>query len=126
MKNLFAKIFRGIGLLRFDLLVKRQSTLPERVLRDLGQLVLIESGEVTKWACMSCPGGCGEIISLSLNPNQRPSWKVLIDFWQRPTIHPSVHQQNECGCHFWIKKGQVHWCVGGRPRVVLNKKSKTK
>jgi len=126
MKNLFAKTFRGIGLLRFDLLVKRQPTLPERVPSDQGQLVLIESSEVKKWACISCPGGCGETISLSLNPNQRPRWTVLVDFWQRPTIYPSVHQKNECGCHFWIKKGQVHWCEGGQPRMVLNKKSKTK
>ncbi|HKJ62103.1 MAG TPA: DUF6527 family protein [Hyphomicrobiales bacterium] len=65
---------------------------------------------------MKCPGGCGEIINLSLNPNQRPCWTVSLDFWTRPSIHPSVHQQNECGCHFWIKQGRVHWCKGGFPR----------
>jgi len=125
MKKLLAKTFRGIGLLHFDILVKRQTKLPERVPSHSEQLVLIESGEVKKWACLTCPGGCGEIISLCLNPNQRPRWTVSVDFWQRPTIQPSVHQQNECGCHFWIKNGQVHWCKGGRPQVRLKKKSKT-
>ena len=76
----------------------------------------VESGDIKKWACMKCPGGCGEVINLSLNPNQRPRWQVSEDFWLRPTVHPSIHQKNDCGCHFWIKNGEVQWCRGGRPR----------
>ncbi|WP_353315381.1 MULTISPECIES: DUF6527 family protein [unclassified Shimia] len=79
------------------------------------ELTLVENGDIKKWACLRCPGGCGEVIILSLNPNQRPRWRVSEDFWLRPTVHPSVHQKNECGCHFWIKKGQISWCRGGRP-----------
>ncbi|UWQ77025.1 DUF6527 family protein [Leisingera sp. M658] len=79
------------------------------------RLTLVESGGIKKWACLTCPGGCGEVINLSLNPNQRPRWRISEDFWLRPTIHPSVHQKNECGCHFWIKNGQTTWCRGGRP-----------
>jgi len=120
MKKVFANTFRRFGWLHFDFLVQRHDALPERLPDDPGTMVFVESGLVKKWACMSCPGGCGEIISLSLNPNQRPRWTVLIDFWQRPTINPSVHQQNACGCHFWIKNGQVHWCKGGRPKATAS------
>ncbi|WP_254658596.1 DUF6527 family protein [Phaeobacter inhibens] len=88
-----------------------------------GQLTLVKSGDIKKWACLRCPGGCGEVISLSLNPNQRPRWLVSEDFWLRPTIHPSVHQKNECGCHFWIKKGRITWCRGGRPSKTIEKRN---
>ncbi|WP_231606075.1 DUF6527 family protein [Pandoraea apista] len=56
---------------------------------------------------MSCPGGCGVQISLSLNPDRRPRWSVETDFWGRPTMSPSIHQHRACSCHFWVKKGGV-------------------
>ncbi|MGB7334484.1 MAG: DUF6527 family protein [Salaquimonas sp.] len=121
MKKFLAIKFRRFGWLRFDFLVERQAALPDSTPNNPDKLVLVENGDIKKWACMSCPGGCGEMISLSLNPNRRPRWKVATDFWQRPTLHPSVHQQNACGCHFWVKRGQVHWCRGGRPRATTSK-----
>ncbi|MDA8586533.1 DUF6527 family protein [Rhodobacteraceae bacterium] len=121
MKNFLANLFRRFGWLRFDFLVTRQASFPPSTADNAGELIVVESGEIKKWACMNCPGGCGERIALSLNPDRRPRWKVTNDFWQRPTIHPSVHQQNKCGCHFWVKKGQVHWCKGGKPRATTSK-----
>ena len=116
MKIFLAKILRRLRWLTFEFHVERHPVLPDRDLNDPGTMVLVESGKIQKWVCMSCPGGCGQKISLSLNPERRPRWTVSTDFWQRPTVHPSVHQKNSCGCHFWIKKGQVRWCKGGRPR----------
>ena len=115
MTRYFALVFQKLGWLHFDFLVYRKPLLPAKEIDDRGQMVIVRSGAVEKWACMSCPGGCGKIISLSLNPNQSPRWTVKIDFWQRPSLHPSVHQQNECGCHFWVKQGQVRWCKNGTP-----------
>ncbi|WP_281825010.1 DUF6527 family protein [Jannaschia rubra] len=114
---MITRLFRRLNLLRFDFLTTRAPKIPDRSTIAPEELTVVESGDIKKWACLKCPGGCGEIISLSLNPNQRPRWKVSKDFWSRPTIHPSVHQKNACGCHFWIKQGQVHWCKGGRPRT---------
>ncbi|WP_425507373.1 DUF6527 family protein [Thermomonas brevis] len=76
-----------------------------------GQLWLVVDGGVKKWACLSCPGGCGVQISLSLNPDRRPRWSVESDFWGRPTVSPSIHQQKQCRCHFWIRKGLIEWCL---------------
>jgi hypothetical protein len=123
MKKFFANVLRRLGWMRFDFLVSSQESFPQTDENSPNELVLVESGDIKKWACMSCPGGCGERISLSLNPDRRPRWKVATDFWQRPTIQPSVHQQNECGCHFWIKKGRVHWCKGGRPKFGIKGES---
>ncbi|MEL7099414.1 MAG: DUF6527 family protein [Pseudomonadota bacterium] len=115
MKHTASKLLQWLHLLRFDFLTDRASKLPDQSLMAPDKLTLVENGDIKKWACLRCPGGCGEVINLSLNPNQRPRWRVSEDFWLRPTIHPSVHQKNECGCHFWIKRGQVSWCRGGRP-----------
>ncbi|GAA6182652.1 hypothetical protein NBRC116594_40900 [Shimia sp. NS0008-38b] len=115
MKHTASKLLRWLHLLRFDFLIDRASKLPDHSFMVPDELTLVENGDIKKWACLRCPGGCGEVIILSLNPNQRPRWRVSEDFWLRPTVHPSVHQKNECGCHFWIKKGQISWCRGGRP-----------
>lgn len=116
MRHTISQFLRRLRLLRFDFLVTRASSLPDKSTMAHGKLTLVESGDVKKWACLKCPGGCGQVISLSLNPNRRPRWRVSEDFWSRPTVHPSVHQKNECGCHFWIRQGRIQWCKDGIPR----------
>ena len=107
---------RRLGFVRADLLVVSRLTYPE--ISPPGQLILVEDAGIQKWACLECPGGCGKMISLSLNQARRPRWSVHADFWRRPSVEPSVHQKDECGCHFWIRRGQIDWCKGGRPRQV--------
>ncbi|KPB00672.1 DUF6527 family protein [Ahrensia marina] len=116
MKKSLASMLRWLGVLRYDYLASQQDSFPQQSETGREKLILVQSGSIKKWACLTCPGGCGERISLSVNPDHRPRWRVVTDFWKRPTLHPSVHQQNECGCHFWVKKGQVQWCRGGRPK----------
>lgn len=77
-----------------------------------GEIVIVGDETYRKWACFRCPGGCGEVILLSLNTSRRPSWKVILDWLKRPTLDPSVRQLNECKCHFWVRKGRVEWCEG--------------
>jgi hypothetical protein len=115
VKKFFARLFRRVELLRFDLLSASQPTYPDPDKISLGELVIVDDAGIMKWACLRCPGGCGTIISLSLDQQRRPRWQVLTDFWTRPTVEPSVHQKNDCGCHFWIKGGRVEWCKDGRP-----------
>jgi len=75
-----------------------------------GQMVIVGESGSQKWACFQCPGGCGETILLSLNKKQNSSWTAFVDRLERPTIHPSIRQLNECRCHFWIQQGIVEWC----------------
>ncbi|HAV45404.1 MAG: hypothetical protein CME74_09110 [Halomonas sp.] len=95
-----------------------RTKLPPREQRAAENFVLVCDSGISKWASFRCPGGCGERIDLSLNPHLRPNWKVTLDWWRRPTVVPSVHQRNNCGCHFWIRKGKVDWCKGGQPSKV--------
>lgn len=116
MRKIVARLLRALGLMKFDFLAETASTFPSDAGLAQGRLVVVRDGDVEKWACLACPGGCGRTINLSLNPVRRPKWTVAIDFWRRPTLLPSVHQLNECGCHFWIKDGCIDWCQGGRPK----------
>ncbi|MHB1214225.1 MAG: DUF6527 family protein [Thiobacillus sp.] len=110
MRRYFSLALRPLGLLSFDVLVSRVNQHPGKTVIPPGELWLVVDGGVKKWACLSCPGGCGVQISLSLNPERRPYWSVESDFWGRPTVAPSVHQQKMCRCHFWIRKGLIYWC----------------
>ncbi len=110
-----ARSLRAIGLLRADLLTRMADRVPADMEIKSGELVVVESEGFRKWACLKCPGGCGTKISLSLNPKRRPRWHVAVDWFVRPSISPSVHQINDCRCHFWVRRGRVEWCAGGRP-----------
>lgn len=110
-----ALLLRAIGLLRADLLTRVTDRMPADMEIKPGELVVVDSDGFRKWACLKCPGGCGVKISLSLNPNRRPLWRVAGDWFGRPSIEPSVHQMNDCRCHFWVRRGRIEWCPGGRP-----------
>lgn len=96
---------------------KYAHTQPHRDSMAEGVVTVVHQGAHEKWACFRCPGGCGEKIMLSLSGKRLPRWRILKDWLLRPTLEPSIWQQNECGCHFWIRSGQVQWCSDGEPRT---------
>ena len=81
---------------------------PEKI--KPGQMLIVGGAKYQKWVCFQCPGGCGETILLSLNQARHPCWIVSTDWLERPTVHPSIRQLNDCRCHFWIRQGAVEWC----------------
>jgi hypothetical protein len=93
-----------------DFVVRRVRVHPAPEDVKPGMMVIVGDQGLQKWACFQCPGGCGEVIKLSLNPKQRPCWRVAIDGLELPTVEPSVRQMNDCRCHFWIREGNVEWC----------------
>lgn len=109
------RLLRALGLLRADLLTRVTDRVPADTEIQPGELVVVESDGTRKWACMKCPGGCGVKISLSLNTKRRPQWRIAGDWFCRPSIEPSVHQMNDCRCHFWVRRGVIEWCPDGRP-----------
>lgn len=110
MRRLIARTLRRLGWLHYDLLVRPVTQHPGKTPVPRGELWLVIDSGVKKWACMSCPAGCGVQISLSLNPDRRPCWVAQSDTWGRPTLSPSIHQRRECSCHFWIRRGVIEWC----------------
>lgn len=65
-----------------------------------------------KWAYLKCPCGCQDIIMLSLDTKQFPSWVVKQSKFGQATIFPSIDKLDGCKSHFWIKRGKVIWFKG--------------
>lgn len=74
------------------------------------QVLVVGGPGYKKWAYLKCPCGCGDFIMLSLSKITRPRWSVSLDFFNRPTIYPSIRQTSGCMSHFWIKGGNLKWC----------------
>lgn len=117
MRRWLAVALRSVRLIHFDLLARTVAWHPSAAEIGSGEVLVVESDGVRKWACLKCPGGCSVKIALSLNPSRRPRWRIERDWLGRPTVEPSIHQLNACGCHFWIRRGHVVWCRGGRPET---------
>ncbi len=79
-----------------------------------GVLYLI--GDTPKpWAAsFLCPCGCGEAVSLSLIPTDRPSWRAKISKNGLITLSPSVWRTRGCKSHFFIRGGRVVWAKAAR------------
>ena len=73
--------------------------------------LIVVRGRVDKWALMRCPCGCGDRLQLSLSPDRRPRWNVVVDRLGRPTVTPSVRMRDGCGAHFHLRGGCVEWCA---------------
>ena len=76
-----------------------------------GTLIVVRDNSVDKWICLRCPCGCGAKVQLSMAENRRPRWTARVDWLGRPSVEPSIRRLDECQCHFWVKRGQILWCV---------------
>ncbi len=76
---------------------------------SLRTLYLIGDDGQSWFAALSCPCGCGEVIQLSLLPNDSPSWTFTRGRRGSPSLWPSVWRRQGCGSHFWLCDGRVIW-----------------
>ena len=74
------------------------------------EFIMVVYREKPFWALFRCPCGCGRVFSLPLLRVHYPNWKVCESLSGRPTVYPSVRQNNGCYSHFWIEDGKVLWC----------------
>lgn len=72
------------------------------------------------WAIFNCPCGCKNVISLPLQKNHNPHWRLEHSFEGKPTLYPSVWQNKGCMSHFWVVNGKIEWCgnTGVEPWIV--------
>lgn len=73
-------------------------------------LYLATGGKNLRAAALICPCGCGDIIELNLLAVVRPRWEVIEHPKGLVSLTPSVKRLKGCRSHFWIRRGQVHWC----------------
>ncbi|WP_368669921.1 DUF6527 family protein [Beijerinckia sp. L45] len=60
---------------------------------------------------MACPRGrCSSPLNLNLMPDDHPMWTLQRHNHGLPSLAPSVWRKHDCGCHFWLRRGEVVWC----------------
>ena len=94
-----------------DFLFRLVSDHPDRDNLPNDKILVVGGKGYQKWAYLKCPCGCGNFIMLSLSKNTRPGWSITVDFFNRPTVYPSIRQTSGCKSHFWVKKGHINWCA---------------
>jgi hypothetical protein len=90
-------------------LIETASTIPKPEEVQHHKIICIGVDDNFKWACMKCPCGCDELLTLSLMRSHYPNWSLVIDKKHRPTLSPSVVNRKGCKSHFWIRKGKIIW-----------------
>ncbi len=73
-----------------------------------GWVAIVGSKAVHKWAIFTCPCGRGHRIDLNLQARHMPHWRLTIESGL-PTVSPSVDYVGEFRCHFFVRRGRVHW-----------------
>lgn len=75
--------------------------------RDAGDVVVVERG-VPRSLVMRCPDGCGDILTVNLDPRAGPAWRL----YQKDgatTLFPSVWRDTGCRAHFILWDDVVFW-----------------
>jgi hypothetical protein len=73
-------------------------------------VILARDDEEDWCAGFLCPCGCGRKIEVLLIKEAKPRWDLTVDKRRRPTLHPSIHLNDGCRSHFWIRAGRIVWC----------------
>jgi hypothetical protein len=77
-----------------------------------GDYALVVRG-VPRAIVLACPDGCGQPITLNLDPRSGKAWRTYGDI-SVLSIYPSVWRDDGCKSHFIICGGLILWCGGER------------
>jgi hypothetical protein len=77
-------------------------------LHTSGDCTVVTRG-VPRTIVMKCPDGCGETISVNLDPRVGKAWRKY-DHNKKLTIYPSVWRDTGCRAHFIVWNDQIIWC----------------
>ena len=94
---------------KFQFKVEIISDNPNYELLKTDIIYVVGDKNFVKWAYLKCPCGCDDVIMLSLNLKNYPSWSIRQDKLGRATITPSIKKLDGCKSHFLIKKGDLIW-----------------
>lgn len=82
------------------------ATLPRR------GAVLVGTAAYPKWLAFDCPCRNGHRIMVSLDPRNKPNWRLLST--RRLTVSPSIDAwRGGSRCHYFIRDGRTVWAPNG-------------
>ncbi|CAN7724928.1 DUF6527 family protein [Variovorax sp. LjRoot290] len=83
-------------------------------LTEPGAAVLVFRG-VARSLAMACPDGCGEQLTINLDPRSGPAWRFYEADEQGISVFPSVWRDTGCGSHFIVWRSKIFWCDWHEP-----------
>lgn len=70
--------------------------------------ILVGSFEYPKWLAFDCPCGQKHRIMVSLDPRNRPFWRLTGS--SKLTLSPSIDAfRGKKRCHYVVKDGRIRW-----------------
>jgi hypothetical protein len=74
-----------------------------------GDCAVVERAGTRRQLVICCPDGCGEILSINLDPRSGPAWRLYRkrNAW---SLFPSIDRPTGCLSHFILWSGRVMWC----------------
>jgi hypothetical protein len=80
----------------------------DQLLAGPGSVVIVHRG-VLRSLVMTCPDGCGDILTINLDERAGPAWRLYSD--RRGTsLFPSVWRDSGCQSHFIVWRSHIFWC----------------
>ena len=79
------------------------------LLKQPGDCAIIERGGLRRQIIIFCPDGCGERLSINLDPGSGRAWQL----YQRRgmwSLFPSIDKTSGCLSHFILWSGRILWC----------------
>lgn len=76
-----------------------------------GAAVLVRRG-VDRSLTMSCPDGCGEVLTVNLDGRSGPAWRLYLEK-DSVSLYPSVWRHTGCKSHFIVWRSRIYWCDWG-------------
>jgi hypothetical protein len=80
----------------------------DQYLREPGDAVIVRRGNLRSIA-MACPDGCGENLTINLDPATGAAWR-LYRRRRGLSLFPSVWRDTGCESHFIIWNDALIWC----------------
>jgi uncharacterized protein DUF6527 len=79
------------------------------LLKKPGNCAVVERGGTRRQIVISCPDGCGEILSINLDPRSGAAWR-LYQRRGRWSLFPSIYRTSGCRSHFIMWGDHIAWC----------------
>jgi hypothetical protein len=81
------------------------------VLNEPGDAVLVRRG-VLRSMVMSCPDGCGEVLTVNLDGRAGKAWRHYAR-GDDVSLFPSVWRDSGCESHYILWRSRIYWCDWG-------------
>lgn len=78
------------------------------LVKEPGDAVLVNRG-VPRSLVLRCPDGCGELLTVNLDPRSGPAWRLYVEDNHLLTLFPSVWRDTGCHAHFILWDNAIHW-----------------